>query len=150
MDSVDSAVPPHIAMANRFFLAVFCWLLLFSIGMAPWYGTLTLALLVGIPDAALPILFLLNAPGALFSRMLVGAALMILCGLNIDQAHGMTELHFGVTTIASRPISCSTPAVYAAFVFIEPPWASCSAINAHARLWRQIARNDRRFSDLPR
>jgi methyl-accepting chemotaxis protein len=101
MNIVDSEVPPHIAMGNRFFIAVFCWLLLFSIGLAAWYGTLTLALLVGVPAAVLPILFILNAPGALFSRMIVAAALMVFCGLNIDQSHGMTELHFGIFVLLS-------------------------------------------------
>ena len=32
MNIIGSAVPPHIAMANSFFIAVFCWLLLFSLG----------------------------------------------------------------------------------------------------------------------
>jgi methyl-accepting chemotaxis protein len=96
MDIVDAAVPPHIVMANRFFVAVFFWLLLFSIGLAPWYGSWNLALLAGIPAALLPILLILSAPGALFTRMIVGAAVMIFCGLNIDQSHGMIELHFGV------------------------------------------------------
>ena len=50
----------------------------------------------GIPAALVPILFMLSAPGALFTRMIVGAAVMVFCGLNIDQSHGMTELHFGV------------------------------------------------------
>jgi hypothetical protein len=96
MDIADPAVPPHIVMANRFFAAVFFSLLLFSIALAPWHGSWSLALLAGIPAALLPILFILSAPGALFTRMIVGAAVMIFCGLNIDQSHGMTELHFGV------------------------------------------------------
>jgi methyl-accepting chemotaxis protein len=83
-------------MANRFFIAVFFWLFLFSIGLAPWHGTWGLVLLVGIPVALLPVLFILMSPGTLFTRMVVGAAAMIFCGLNIDQSHGMTELHFGV------------------------------------------------------
>ena len=86
----------HIAMANRFFVAVFCGLVLFSIGLAPWHGTWNLVLLVAVPQRWCPILFMLNAPGALFTRMMVGAAAMVFCGLNIDQSHGVTELHFGI------------------------------------------------------
>jgi methyl-accepting chemotaxis protein len=96
MNVVSAAVPPHIVMANRFFIAVLVWLLLFSIGLAPWYGTWNLALLGGISAALLPVLSILMAPSALLTRMTVGAAVMIFCGLNIDQSHGMIELHFGV------------------------------------------------------
>jgi methyl-accepting chemotaxis protein len=101
MEIVDSAVPTHIAMANEFFIAVLCLLALFSIGLAPWYGTWTLVWLVAMPAAALPILCMLSAPTALFSRLVVAAALMVFCGLNIDQSHGMTELHFGVFVLLS-------------------------------------------------
>jgi methyl-accepting chemotaxis protein len=94
-------VPSNIAMANEFFIAVLCILVLFSIGLAPWYGTWPLVWLVAIPSAALPILCMLGAPTALFSRMMVAAALMVFCGLNIDQSHGMTELHFGVFVLLS-------------------------------------------------
>ena len=98
---VGAAVPPHVAMANRFFVAVFLWLLLFSIGLAPWYGAWTLVFLVALPTALLPILSMAMAPGALWSRMTVAAALMVFCGLNIDQSHGMIELHFGVFVLLS-------------------------------------------------
>jgi methyl-accepting chemotaxis protein len=119
MDITGAALPPHIAMANRFFTAVFCWLFLFSILLAPWYGTWGLALLVGLPAALLPILFIMMAPAALFTRMVVGAAVMIFCGLNIDQAHGMTELHFGVfVLLALLVVYQSWPTIVAAAAVI--------------------------------
>jgi methyl-accepting chemotaxis protein len=96
MDIAGAVVPPHIAMANRFFVAVLGGLLLFSICLAPWHGTWTPVSLVGVPTAVLPILFIWKAPGALFTRMMVAVATMIFCGLNIDQAHGLDELHFGI------------------------------------------------------
>jgi hypothetical protein len=96
MNIAAPIVPPHIEMANRFFIAVLCGLVLFSICLAPWHGTWTPVLLLGVPTAVLPILFIWKAPGALFTRMMVAAATMIFCGLNIDQAHGLDELHFGI------------------------------------------------------
>ena len=96
MEMEGAMVPAHLAMANRFFLAVLCGLVLFSIALAPWYGTWILVLVVAVPVAAVAIGFMLYAPAALFTRMLAGATVMIFTGLNIDQAHGMTELHFGV------------------------------------------------------
>jgi methyl-accepting chemotaxis protein len=96
IEGEGAAVPAHVVTANRFFVAVLCWLVLFSITLASWHGTWTLVLVVAAPVAVLPILFILNAPGARFTRMMVGAAVMIFCALNIDQAHGLDELHFGI------------------------------------------------------
>jgi methyl-accepting chemotaxis protein len=96
MDIAGAVVPPHIATANRFFTAVLVGLVLFSICLAPWHGTWTSALLLGVPTAVLSMLSILRAPGALFTRMLVATATMVFCGLNIDQAHGLDELHFGI------------------------------------------------------
>ncbi len=96
MDIAGAVVPPHIAVANRFFTAVLVGLVLFSICLAPWHGTWTPVLLLGVPTAVLPMLSILKAPDALFTRMLVAAATMVFSGLNIDQAHGMIELHFGI------------------------------------------------------
>jgi methyl-accepting chemotaxis protein len=64
--------------------------------LAPWHDTWIPVLLLGIPTAVIPILSILKAPGALFTRMIVAAAMMVFCGLNIDQSHGMGELHFGI------------------------------------------------------
>lgn len=96
MDIAGAVVPPHIATANRFFTAVLAGLVLFSICLAPWYGTWTPVLLLGVPSAVLPMLCILKAPGALLTRMMVATATMIFCGLNIDQSHGLDELHFGI------------------------------------------------------
>ncbi|HXP08968.1 MAG TPA: methyl-accepting chemotaxis protein [Acidobacteriaceae bacterium] len=96
MDIEGAAVPDHVAMANKFFVAVLCGLVLFSITLAPWHGTWTIVFVVAVPVAVLPILFILSAPGALLTRMMVGAAAMIFCALNIHQSHGLDELHFGI------------------------------------------------------
>jgi methyl-accepting chemotaxis protein len=49
-----------------------------------------------VPTAVLPVLAIWKAPGALFTRMMMATATMIFCGLNIDQSHGLDELHFGI------------------------------------------------------
>jgi hypothetical protein len=54
-----------------------------------------------------------------------------------------------ITTMANRPISCRTPGSVRSIFVQRAPWATCSAINAHARLWCQIVLSDRRFSGLP-
>jgi methyl-accepting chemotaxis protein len=85
MDIAGAGVPPHIAMANRFFMAVLGGLVLFSICLAPWHGTWTPVLLLGVPTALLLILSILKASGALLTRMMGATATIIFCGLNIDQ-----------------------------------------------------------------
>jgi methyl-accepting chemotaxis protein len=96
MNILEVEIPAHIATANKFSIAVLCGLLLLSCSLAPWYGTWGLALMIGLPTALLPIIFIMKSPGALVTRMMVGASVMIFCGLNIDQARGLDELHFGI------------------------------------------------------
>src|SRR5262245_368548 len=67
-----------------------------SLALAPWYGTWTAALLVGIPAALVPTLVALAAPGSVGSRCVIATALMVFTALNIHQSFGMIELHFGV------------------------------------------------------
>jgi methyl-accepting chemotaxis protein len=101
MNASEPGIPRHVTIANEFFIATFSLLVLFSAGLAPWFGTWTLFFLVALPAAALPSLLIFTAPNALYTKFSVAAALMIFCGLNIDQAHGMIEMHFGVFVLLS-------------------------------------------------
>jgi methyl-accepting chemotaxis protein len=67
-----------------------------SLALAPWHDTWTGALLVGLPTALVPTLLAMAMPGTLVTRLVVAAALMVFCALNIHQAYGMIELHFGI------------------------------------------------------
>ena len=91
----------HITKANAF-LRIVLWLMLaLSFGLAQWYQTWTAVFLVGLPCALLPTLMIAHMPHALATRLCVGAALMVLVALNIFQARGMTETHFGVFVMLS-------------------------------------------------
>jgi methyl-accepting chemotaxis protein len=92
----DSSGYPHIAWANRFFVFLLWGLFLFSLCLAHWHSTWTAACLIGLPAALLPSILVWIAPQRLLTRMTVGVALMVFCGLNINQGHGMIELHFGI------------------------------------------------------
>jgi len=73
------------------------WLLMgFSLALAGWHDTWLPALLVGLPAVALPTMLYLKAPGEIFTRCASSAALMVFAALNIHQADGMNELHFGI------------------------------------------------------
>jgi methyl-accepting chemotaxis protein len=93
--------------------------------------------MVGLPTALLPILFIWMAPGALFTQMIVGAAVMIFCGLNIDQAHGMTELHFGVFVLLALLLIYQSwrPIVGAAVVIAVHHLLFNSLQAAHYPVW---------------
>jgi methyl-accepting chemotaxis protein len=89
-------VPEQIVSANKFVAVVLWGLFLFSILLASLHGTWTIALVIGGLTALIPTVLIAGSPGALATRLTAGAALMVFCGLNIQQAHGMTELHFGI------------------------------------------------------
>ena len=87
---------PHYAKADKLFLPVLWLLELVSLGLSPWHDTWMLALLIGLPLAVIPTILIVLAPGRLVTRLSVAAILMMFAGLHIHQAHGMTELHFGI------------------------------------------------------
>jgi methyl-accepting chemotaxis protein len=81
---------------DRLMVGVLWFLASLSLTLAPWHDTWTGALFVGLPTALIPTLLAVAMPGALVTRLVVAAALMVFCALNIHQAYGMIELHFGI------------------------------------------------------
>ena len=86
----------HANNADKLFLAVLWALLATSLALGAVYDSLMLALAAGLPLALVPTGLIVAAPGSLAARLSVAVALMLFCALNIHQAHGMTELHFGI------------------------------------------------------
>ncbi|MCU0759889.1 MAG: methyl-accepting chemotaxis protein [Steroidobacteraceae bacterium] len=82
--------------ADRLLLGVVGSLLLLAFALAPWHGTWSEALSIGVPAAAMVAWRVLAHPGTLLTRCVVAAALMVMTALHIHQARGMIELHFGV------------------------------------------------------
>ncbi|MET0533422.1 MAG: methyl-accepting chemotaxis protein, partial [Steroidobacter sp.] len=82
--------------ADRLMIGVLVGLFVLSCTLAPRYQTWLAVALVGIPALALPLILALTAPGSLPTRLVVAASLMVFAALNIHQAFGMTELHFGI------------------------------------------------------
>ena len=73
------------------------WLLFVcGLTLSTLHGTWNWALLVGLPTAIVPSLFIWRAPEVFATRALVASALMVFAALFIHQAAGMTELHFGI------------------------------------------------------
>ncbi len=82
--------------ADRLLVGVLWALTALSFALAPWHGTWGAALLVAIPAAVIPSFLAYALPGSLVTRMAVATSLMVFCALNIHQALGMIELHFGI------------------------------------------------------
>lgn len=87
------------AKADRLMIRVLWALFVISIGMAFWHDTFAEAIIIGGGAALIPTLICLRMPGSTLSRHCVAAALMFYAGLHIHQAHGMTEIHFGVFSL---------------------------------------------------
>lgn len=95
MDVRDPLHSTHVR-ADRLMVGVLWCLAALSFALAPWHQTWVWAFAIGIPAAAIPTLLAYAFPGSLATRLVVGAMLMVFCALNIHQAYGMIELHFGI------------------------------------------------------
>jgi methyl-accepting chemotaxis protein len=82
--------------ADKMMLCVLWALWLFSLALAGWHDTWTLAFVIGLPAAALPSLLVARLPGTRASSSVIAVAVMVFAALNIQQGAGMTELHFGI------------------------------------------------------
>ncbi|MBL8382559.1 MAG: methyl-accepting chemotaxis protein [Burkholderiales bacterium] len=82
--------------ADRIMEAALAALLAVSLGLAILTGQWLPALLVGLPAAAVPLLLLRIAPGALAGRAAVAVAFIVFPALMIQMTRGMLEMHFGI------------------------------------------------------
>ncbi|WP_312375520.1 methyl-accepting chemotaxis protein [Stutzerimonas nitrititolerans] len=71
-------------------------MLLFSLALAPRYGTWREALAIGLPLAVTASLVVHLFKGHLLSRCTVAVCFMLFAALTIHQAHGMIEMHFSI------------------------------------------------------
>lgn len=79
---------------------VFVWLIwahfVVSLLLSQWYGTLSSSLCIGLPTAVVVTIMARFYSGSFWTKATVAAAIMIYSAIFIQQAHGMTELHFHV------------------------------------------------------
>jgi methyl-accepting chemotaxis protein len=132
MNQADITVhQQHIAKVHKFFLPVLWLMVLFSLGLAGLNNTWVPALIVGLLCAGIPTALIMMNPQSLFTRLAVGASLMIFCALNIHQAQGMSELHFGIFVLLAflvfyedwRVIVCAAGVIVAhhiLFNYLQP------------------------------
>lgn len=82
--------------ADRVILVITGLLFVVSLTLAPLYDTWVAAIVIGGGTLAATFAVSKLAPGAVVSRIMIGAGLMVMTSLHIHQAHGMIEFHFGV------------------------------------------------------
>ncbi|MBI3771634.1 MAG: methyl-accepting chemotaxis protein [Gammaproteobacteria bacterium] len=81
---------------DKIMIGVLCAYMIMSLGLASWYDTWTVSLLIGLPAVTVPFVLSYLAPGARVTRIAAGIGFMVMSALTIHQAHGMVELHFGI------------------------------------------------------
>ena len=91
----------HISKVHKFFIPLLWLLFLFSLALAGLNNTWVPAIMVGLACALIPTILITMQPYSLLTRLSVGVALMIFSALNIHQAGGMIELHFGIFVLLS-------------------------------------------------
>jgi methyl-accepting chemotaxis protein len=82
--------------ADRLLIGIVTGLFFVSCALAPWHHTWAETLTIGVPAWAVCMWLVSAYGGALVTRCAIAAALMIFATLQIDQAHGMIEVHFSI------------------------------------------------------
>ncbi len=94
--NTEELLRPYRIDADRIMQAALAGLLVVSVALGVYTGTLAVALAIGLPAVIVPVALMRLAPGSLGGRSAAAAALMIFAALMIQQTRGMIETHFGI------------------------------------------------------
>ncbi|WP_421555647.1 methyl-accepting chemotaxis protein [Pseudomonas kitaguniensis] len=86
----------HYRKADRIMLALIWLMFGFSLGLAFWHDTLIQAVIVGGGTSVVLTALYRALSGTRLMRCLLGAGLMVMAALHINQSWGMIESHFGI------------------------------------------------------
>ncbi|WPO00652.1 methyl-accepting chemotaxis protein [Pseudomonas sp. MUP55] len=86
----------HYRKADRIMLALIWLMFLFSLGLAFWHDTFTQAVIVGGGTGVVLTVLYRAIGGTRVMRCVLGAGLMVMAALHINQAEGVIESHFGI------------------------------------------------------
>jgi methyl-accepting chemotaxis protein len=116
--NTENALHNFRLSTDRFFIYALTTLLLLSLALAAFNGSWLAAFAIGLPALLFPLFIFKTAPGSLVSRLTIAAAFMVFAALNIHQAEGMIEAHFGIfVLLAFLLLYCDwRPLVFAAGV----------------------------------
>ena len=80
---------------------VLWFLFIVTLMMAPWYGTWSEAIFIGLPAVIVPSFLARAYQGKAVSRHAMAISFMVMSALMIHQSHGMIEIHFGIFVFMS-------------------------------------------------
>ncbi|MFB3301921.1 methyl-accepting chemotaxis protein [Pseudomonas sp. AMR01] len=86
----------HYRKADRIMLALIWLMFVFSLGLAFWHDTLIESVIVGGGTSVVLTVAYRALGGSRLMRCLLGAGLMVMAALHINQAQGVIESHFGI------------------------------------------------------
>ena len=86
----------HYRKADRIMLALIWMMFLFSLGLAFWHDTLVQAAMIGGGTSVVLTALYRAIGGTRVMRCALGAGLMVMAALHINQAQGVIESHFGI------------------------------------------------------
>ncbi|MDQ0654130.1 methyl-accepting chemotaxis protein [Pseudomonas cedrina] len=86
----------HYRKADRIMLALIWLMFLFSLGLAFWHDTLMQAVVIGGGTSVVLTALYRAIGGTRVMRCVLGAGLMVMAALHINQAQGVIEAHFGI------------------------------------------------------
>lgn len=86
----------HYQASDKLMLKISCGLFVFSLCLAPFYGTWLTAILIGGTILAGISALVYMSPGSKLTRAAGGMTFMLFTALHIHQSNGMIEMHFGV------------------------------------------------------
>lgn len=94
--SEPSLLHAHFIKADKLMLVI-CYLLsVFSLALAPKYGTWGPALIIGLGTSVMLTLLFQMAAGSQLMRIMTAIGFMAMSALHIHQRQGMIEYHFGI------------------------------------------------------
>lgn len=85
----------HAIKADKVMCIIVVLAFLYALALAFSYGAWGQVLVVGTLTVGVACLLTFMMPGHLPTRLFMGAALMVLTALHVNQAQGMIEMHFG-------------------------------------------------------
>jgi len=110
------------AKVDRVMLAVITLLVIISLALAPLYDTWLISLMVGLPVLVFALYVTNQFAGSVLTRNSLAIMSMVMVALQIHQAHGMLEIHFGVFVLL---------ALFSTYLDIKPLLAGAATIAVH-------------------
>ena len=97
--------------ADAMMKVIISGLTVYSLALAPWYGTWLEALLIAVGTLVATFAISAMAPNGLLSRSAFAIGVMAITALNIHQSHGMIEFHFGIFALLAILLVYRCPVV---------------------------------------